>query len=467
MACNARIGNPCGGLLRFRHGSKRGRAKVNSESVVAGVLASPAGVRAVLARDAGSLIRLVRGAYGWRQADLGRRAGFSQPTISRLERGCGRITDIAVLRSLGDVLGIPQAALGLADDFTSRRLPESRRNLPDVQRSEFLRGVLGAAAALALPRAVADDDASHVDDATVRDCQAALERLYELDQRFGGEPVYALAAHMVGRMRGILRRASYPPAVGRALHRVAAATSARTAWLAFDAGRDDDARRWWLESLHLSELGDSPGVRVNALTTMALHACEGEDATGREAVALVDAARRVPRTPPSARLQSLLAARQALGHARGGDGQSAIRSLSAAAALLDHDPDGGFNDEPAWLRFWNPADFLCHETRVALMLGDLRRAEVAARSALRQADAVRYPRNHAIYSARLGSVLVRNGKLEEGISTTRPVILGIRTLGSRRIEREALATVDLLDQHRDYPPAQTFAYWSRRMLNAA
>lgn len=439
---------------------------MDRESVVAGVLASPAGVRAVLEGDAGALIRLVRQAHGWRQADLGRRTGYSQPTISRLERGRGRITDVIVLRHLGQALGVPQAALGLAGEFGPGQVLESGRSLAGVRRSEFLRATLGAAIALALPRAVTDD-AEKVDEETVRECRAALGRLYDLDQQLGGEQVYPIAAHMVDRMRRTLHRASYSPAVGRALHEVAATTSEHAAWLAFDAGREDDARRWWLESLHLADLGDAREARVIALTTMALSGCDSDDpARGREAVGLVDAARRSVGTAASPRLLSLLAAREARGYARAGDRPAAIRALGTAASLLDRDPYGGDSEAP-WLRFYDPSDLFAHEGRVALMLGDLGRAETAERSALEQTDQTRYPRNHTISAARLGSVLVRNGKLDEGIAVSRPVVLRARTLGSRRLERDILGTLKHLDQRRDYPPAQTFVDWSRRMLRAA
>ena len=53
-----------------------------------------------------AVIRRARQAHGWTQADLARRAGYSQPTISRLERGGHGITDTAVLSHLAGILGI-------------------------------------------------------------------------------------------------------------------------------------------------------------------------------------------------------------------------------------------------------------------------------------------------------------------------------------------------------------------------
>ena len=119
------------------------------------VLGSEAGRRAVESGDIGLLFRLVREALGWKQSDLGKEAGYSQPTISRLEKGQGRIADLEVRARLADILEIPRSAVGLA----GREPAEGgQRNLADMRRSEFLRGVLGAAASLALPIEVTKAD---------------------------------------------------------------------------------------------------------------------------------------------------------------------------------------------------------------------------------------------------------------------------------------------------------------------
>jgi hypothetical protein len=83
-------------------------------------------------------------------------------------------------------------------------------------------------AALALPRVVTDDAGGRVDQAVVRECRAALTRLYDLDYRLGGADVYALTVHMVDRMRNALARASYRPEIGAALQEITAAASTNT-----------------------------------------------------------------------------------------------------------------------------------------------------------------------------------------------------------------------------------------------
>jgi hypothetical protein len=76
------------------------------------VLASSAARAAIAAGDVGAVIRLVRTALGIRQADLGAAIGFSQPAISKLERG--GCSDVGVLSAVATHLGIPPFAVGLS-----------------------------------------------------------------------------------------------------------------------------------------------------------------------------------------------------------------------------------------------------------------------------------------------------------------------------------------------------------------
>lgn len=116
---------------------------------VAAVLLSPAGRSAVAAGETGAVIRLIRQAHGWNQQELADRSGYSQATISRLERGVSRAArDTAVLTDLADALGVPSSVLGV----TSEPKP-SPPILDDVQRREFLGGAASLAVAALLPRA--------------------------------------------------------------------------------------------------------------------------------------------------------------------------------------------------------------------------------------------------------------------------------------------------------------------------
>jgi transcriptional regulator with XRE-family HTH domain len=409
------------------------------------------------------VIRLVREALGWRQADLGYRTGYSQATISRLENGGGRITDVAVLVRLAEVLGLPCSVLGLAGRHCGASTPaESTRTVGDVKRSELLRGFVGAAAALSLPAVLTEDRPARIDRAVVTECRAALGRLYKLDDRVGGAPVYPLAVHLVDRLRNTLTHASYRPADGAGLRAVAAAAAEHTGWLAYDAGHPDRARQWWLEALHLSELGGATDAHVTTLASMARQAVDSQDPRqGRDAVALIGAARRTAGSSATPRMRSLLAAREAMGHARLGDRSAALRALAASERLLD---GGARPQDPAWLRFWDHADLAAHQRRAALFLRDLTWAERAGRVEFSASDATAYPRNHAISGAALGGVLARAGKLEESIAVATPVVGSVGTFGSRRLRSELRDVVQVLDRHEAYPPARRFTAWSRKLL---
>ena len=98
--------------------------------------------------------------------------------------------------------------------------------------------------------------------------------------------------------------------------------------------------------------------------------------------------------------------------------------------------------------------------------GGGRTAESAARTALTSVDKEAFPRNHILYTARLGSVLTQLGQLDEAIDITSKAIEGVHAVsGSRRIVSDLHRTVDLLERQK-HPPATTFAGAARRLLPA-
>ena len=87
---------------------------------------------AINSGDRGAIVRGVRRAQHLTLAQLAARSGYSISTLSRMERGLQPLTDIRVLRSLADALGIPPHVFGLAD--TPRRGPS-----PSLRSGRFWR----------------------------------------------------------------------------------------------------------------------------------------------------------------------------------------------------------------------------------------------------------------------------------------------------------------------------------------
>ncbi|MGH3813612.1 MAG: helix-turn-helix domain-containing protein [Pseudonocardiaceae bacterium] len=427
-----------------------------SRAVVA-VLISPQGRAAVAAGKTGTLIRLMRQALGWTQQDLADRSGYSQATISRLERGVSRAAqDMVILADIAKTLGAPPAVLGVVGQSDQPPI------LDNVDRRDLFGGAAGLAVTVLLPQAVATP--GRIDAAQATQCWTALHRLEELDALHGGAAVYQVAEGMARKLQDALRRGSYSPAVGRELQGVTAAAMDQAGWLACDAGWQQRARQWWLETCHLTDRAGITEPRVSALAAMALQA-SNTPGDGRETVDLAQAARTAAKEgqPPSPILLSLLAAREAVGHAQAGDHAAAVSAISQSRHWLDH---GRRGDEPFWLDFWGPADLAWHETRVALAGGKGKSAEVAARAALANVDITSFPRNHVAYTVGLSSVLTQLGRLDEAISVTSDAIHGVQEIrGSGRTIANLRRTIDLLGQQK-YPPATTFATAAHRLLPA-
>lgn len=213
-----------------------------------------------------------------------RRSGYSQATISRLERGLSRAAqDMMILADVAQALGVPPAVLGVPG-----QPHQAPSNVDDVERRDFLGGAASLAVTVLLPRNVATPGRIDADQAA--QCWTALRRLYELDDHQGGATVYQVAEGMARRLQEALRRGSYVSSVGRELRSVAAATMEHAGWLAYDAGWQHNARQWWLETCHLADVAGVPDARVTALASMAQLASQTPGG-GREAVELAGAAR--------------------------------------------------------------------------------------------------------------------------------------------------------------------------------
>ncbi|MGH4023859.1 MAG: helix-turn-helix domain-containing protein [Pseudonocardiaceae bacterium] len=429
---------------------------MDQQSTVAAALLSAAGCALLAGGPAGEVVLLVRRALGWTQQDLAGRSGWSQSTISRIEEGKTRAAhDTQVLTDLAQALGIPLAVFGLADTAQAPMLDGVDR-----------RDVLGSGAALAvsllLPQGVAT--AGRISSEDVAQSWTAVHRLQELEWHQGGAAISQVADGLARRLQEAVRHGSYPAAVGQELHSVTLASMSRAAWAAYDGGREQRARQWWLEICHFADLAKVPAARVNAQTAMALHAGK-RPGGGPEAISLAQAATATAHglgTAPS--LLSMLAAREAIGHAQVGDASAATAAVARARRWLDQGPG---QDEPLWLRAYGPADLACHEMLVGELTRNGKVAETAARAARDNADPATFPRNHALYTVYLGSVLTKLGQLDEAISVTRSAVQQVHTVhGSRRLTTRLHGTVDLLSKQ-NYQPATTFAAAARRLLPTA
>ncbi|MGH3943035.1 MAG: helix-turn-helix domain-containing protein [Pseudonocardiaceae bacterium] len=338
--------------------------------------------------------------------------------------------------------------------FTVRE--SSARGADPVNRFEFLVSTFGAGAGSLVSSAPAA--ASRLGQDDVVSWRRNLSQLYELDAQYGGGGVYDLALQSLRQLRRVLHRASYAPSTGEALHVVLGELNSAAGWLAFDAGRQAEARYWWLEASHIARLVGDDRLFVDAASLLSRQATElGRP---REAIDVAQAARQAAGSWGTPRLRSHLLSLEALAHSRAGDHSATWNALHQAGTLLGSEPH---DDDPPWLTFWDEADFGCCEARAALSLGQLPLAERSSRTALATVRP-EYSRNRVSYLTCRSEVLVKQHDLGEAVVTAAQAVEGASDVSSARIDARIDQLRAELVRYSDQPRVAEFLDWSSQIM---
>ncbi|MBM9503762.1 hypothetical protein [Actinacidiphila acididurans] len=213
-----------------------------------------------------------------------------------------------------------------------------------VQRRNF---IIGLGAVVALPSLPASGRLGHAD---VDAIQAATNRLDGLDFQHGGAQVVTVATAYIQHVEQAARTCTYGGTVQNRLHHALGELAASTGWFAYDAGRHEDARRYWDLGLRYATLAGDVMLQARIWCCMARQACDLGH--GGEAVAMARVALDRTRTRRDARLSALLHTRVALGQSLTGESARTGQSLHRAEQALDR-----ASDTPApWLAFCGPAE---------------------------------------------------------------------------------------------------------------
>lgn len=145
---------------------------------------APAVAQAVATEQVGAVIRVGRIARGLTLVELGRLVGYSASTISRIETGRRKLTDITQLRLFASALDIRTAAFGLADDPRTAPIPTAAVGAAPahgsmlaatvsetvheggddaMRRRQALAGLLGITGAVLTPRPTASRSATRAE----------------------------------------------------------------------------------------------------------------------------------------------------------------------------------------------------------------------------------------------------------------------------------------------------------------
>jgi tetratricopeptide (TPR) repeat protein len=149
-------------------------------------------------------------------------------------------------------------------------------------------------------------------------------------------------------------------------------------WMAYDAGQQDVAERYFASALRRARaVGDRllAGRILAAMSHQAIHL-----GRLRDAIELSQASRSTTAHVATPRALAMEATMEACAHAAAGDGRQSHRALDDAASAVTLITASGQSD-PEWLDF-DEGGFWGHAARVYRDLGELRQAEDAAQKSV-------------------------------------------------------------------------------------
>lgn len=273
---------------------------------------------------------------------------------------------------------------------------------------------------------------------TVERVEQRVRQLRRLDDHVGGGETYAMVAAELDATAGLLREGAHTEAVARRLLVTISDLCQLAGFVAEDAGRTADARRYYLVGMRAAHAGGDPASAANCLSSLSY--LEANLGDRREAVTLARSAYAGGRHAAEATGRALLLERVAWAHARAGEASQAERALGAVEDVYaTRDPD----DAPPWA-YWLSAD------EVEIMAGrvwtelrrPLRAVPILERTTARYGPDV--PRETSLYLTWLAEALLQAGEVDQAADAAGRALGIARGAQSHRAVRRVAALRDIL-----------------------
>ncbi|MFF7943094.1 helix-turn-helix domain-containing protein [Nocardia gamkensis] len=371
----------------------------------------------------GEVIRRIRKSVGMTQTELGALINFSQPAVSGLERGGPASHDVRILRLVARALQVPLAILVVESDQEA-----------DVDRRNFFRaGAIGSAGAIMSATASAKAASASSVKVGASDVEAIIEsanQIHELDLVVGGDRLCRVAANQVRYVEQLLDHGSYTEAVGQALTSAAAETMTAAGWVHYDAGRSDDARRYYADAANAANAAGDGIAAAHALGNASCLMVSRFEETRRNpaAVQYAQAASRSSLREGGPKLRALMAIREAEAHGARGDKSAMTGAISRAYRAYEstrgHDPEWVFLPE-AELNFITG--------KAQMWVGDHKAATTHMRAAITDSSA--WPRERAAWQLNLAQNLIKDGDIGQACLLLAENFDTIAALASTRLHQ--------------------------------
>ncbi|WP_326597707.1 helix-turn-helix domain-containing protein [Streptomyces sp. NBC_01803] len=366
----------------------------------------------------GETIAEARRDRGLTQRQLADLCGYSQSTISRLERGLQSVHDVRMLALVADRLGIAHERVGLSSEGAST---QNER----VNRRHFL----GASAALGMPALPDDIATAHraVNPAVVDHLRRLRATLVQSDSLYGPRSVIGTVQDHLK----VLAQQLLPATTGR-LRRALLQTSAEWAefagWLHEDLGQPERSLWWSDRAMEWAQEADDPARQSFILMRKAQQSAnlsQPQRTLGLAAAALRVRGDVAQRVRASAHLQL------AHGHAWGGDQTETARALDAAREMVDdgETPTDGLGG------YCVPAYVEIQRASCLLRLGKPAEAVTVYERALGTWPS-QYERERGLHLARFANAHAANRDPDEACAVGGQALEIIRETASRRTKAE-------------------------------
>jgi tetratricopeptide (TPR) repeat protein len=284
----------------------------------------------------------------------------------------------------------------------------------------------------------------------VREVESAVRQIRLLDDVHGADTLFDRAGHTLRSAYQLLNCGTYTARVEERLQAWAGELAISVGWLAHDSGRLAEARSLYAEALATARMAGDAALEAHAFCNTAFLARDA--GRPREAVRAAQAARSAAAGLGSARLQSLLALREAGGWALLRDRGSCLKALGEARSAFEQ---GVSEADPEWMSFFNEGELAGLTAQCWAALGEFESAADWAEQAIALQPA-HFVRNRTLYTAELAHDQLGHGAVVDAAVTGTSAVSLLSQVRSTRIRGMVSATAERMRLHRSVPEVAEF-----------
>ncbi|SEL56959.1 hypothetical protein SAMN05414137_1105 [Streptacidiphilus jiangxiensis] len=284
----------------------------------------------------------------------------------------------------------------------------------------------------------------------VHEVESAVRQIRLLDDVHGADTLFDRAGHTLRSAYQLLNCGTYTARVEERLQAWAGELAISVGWLAHDSGRLAEARSLYAEALATARMAGDAALEAHAFCNTAFLARDA--GRPREAVRAAQAARSAAAGLGSARLQSLLALREAGGWALLRDRGSCLKALGESRSAFEQ---GSSEADPEWMSFFNEGELAGLTAQCWAALGEFESAADWAEQAIALQPA-HFVRNRTLYTAELAHDQLGHGAVVDAAVTGTSAVSLLSQVRSTRIRGMVSATAERMRLHRSVPEVAEF-----------